>query len=166
MKHNKKGRFEKENNIDRFYNKIKKSKDNDCWIWTGWIMKNSLGYGGFYYKEKDTTAHRASYMIHKGDVPNGMCVCHTCDNPKCVNPDHLWLGTYQDNMDDMKRKKRHNCLKGEKVLKHKLKQSEVKVIRFAYKMGFSNQYQLSKLYNISQSVISEIINRKAWKHVK
>lgn len=77
----------------RFWSKVNKA---DCWIWIG--ATNSKGYGSFGLDGKTTSTHRISYMIHKGDIPGGMVVCHTCNNPPCVNPDHLYLGTAYDNM--------------------------------------------------------------------
>lgn len=83
----------------RFNTKYLINEHTDCWEWTR--ATNNIGYGMFRVRKGIMrTAHRVSYELHKGDIPPGMCVCHTCDNPKCVNPDHLWLGTVQDNMDD------------------------------------------------------------------
>jgi hypothetical protein len=79
---------------------------NNCWIWTG--AKNYNGYGRFKYKKKMYGAHRFAYILYKEDIPEELCVCHTCDNPSCVNPDHLWLGTRKENNKDMIRKGRDN----------------------------------------------------------
>lgn len=90
----------------RFYDKFIAGKSNECWEWKGAI--NNVGYGMFRENnDKMVTAHRKSYELHKGEIPKGMCICHSCDNPKCVNPDHLWLGTIKDNIDDMIRKGRN-----------------------------------------------------------
>ncbi len=81
------------------------NKTENCWLWTGCIGK--WGYGNFRLINKTVLAHRLSWMLHNGEIPNEMFVCHSCDNPACVNPDHLWIGTHQDNIDDMMEKGRY-----------------------------------------------------------
>ena len=88
---------------ERFFEKV--NKTDSCWLWTGAL--SSSGYGSFGVAGKATAAHRYSYQIHNGEIPEGLIICHTCDTPSCVNPDHLWLGTYSDNMKDMVAKDRH-----------------------------------------------------------
>lgn len=95
----------------RLLNKYVENETTGCWEWTG--GKNNVGYGFVRDGDKMRTAHRVSYEMHNNTtIPKGMCVCHSCDNPLCINPDHLWLGTRKQNSEDMIRKGRqHNWTK-------------------------------------------------------
>src|SRR4030095_5139968 len=88
----------------RFYSKVNLPNENGCMIWTASKLPN--GYGQFTYKKKQIKAHRFSYVLHIGQIPKSMYVCHTCDNPSCVAPDHLFLGTAKDNAQDKMKKGR------------------------------------------------------------
>lgn len=100
---------------DRFDQKWLKDKHSDCWIWSAAI--DTCGYGIIGLNSKTIHAHRMSWMLKNDKViPDGMCVCHTCDNPPCVNPDHLFLGSHRDNRDDAIRKGRWP--KGHKISNH------------------------------------------------
>ncbi len=89
--------------LERFFAKVAVSSDG-CWEWLA--AKNKDGYGLFYWEGRMRPAHVASYLIHTGPIPSGILVCHTCDNPSCVRPDHLWLGSHTDNARDRERKGR------------------------------------------------------------
>ncbi len=94
-------------NEQRFWKKIRKPDfANGCWEWLGYL--DPKGYGTFGVNNKVFKAHRYSYLIHFGPIPEKLCVCHHCDNPQCCNPDHLFLGTHNDNMQDMIKKGRSN----------------------------------------------------------
>lgn len=109
--------------MERFIAKVEKT--DTCWNWTGAIR--GKGYGAFKYNERVLDAHRVSYMIHIGPIPEGLLVCHTCDNRKCVNPAHLFLGTYTDNMQD--------CIKKGRFCKTNNKDKMIHPSQGAYKRG-------------------------------
>jgi hypothetical protein len=114
-------------------------------------------------------AHRISWEIHFGDIPDGLYVLHTCDNPPCANPVHLFLGTQRDNIDDMLRKGRsaygHPGRQGEKAWMAKLTDDQVREIRSLYEVGRISQLALARRYGITQTTIGSIVRRATWKHI-
>ena len=145
---------------ERFWSKVDKtSNPNGCWEWTASKYKD--GYGRYWINNKTLRAHRYSYEIHNIPITNDLYVCHTCDNPACVNPAHLFLGTPKDNMDDKVSKGRCQDQKGLKNPFVKLSEADILDIR-SRKLS-SNQY--IKKYGISQTHFYAIINRKTWTHI-
>ena len=142
-----------ERQLEHFWSKVQKS---NCWEWTG-STKN--GYGLLRVNGSDYYAHRISYAITNED-PGKFCVCHTCDNPKCVNPSHLWLGTHLDNMGDMVAKRRHSH--GEKTPQAKLTKEQVKEI-----LESKETHQiLSDRYGVSRRHIGDIRTGVCWNHLE
>ena len=137
---------------DRFFRKIEINKGNGCWEWTASITW--CGYGHIkLFGNKLIMAHRASWIIHNGEIPKGKFVLHKCDNRKCVNPSHLWLGTNKENIIDAHKKGR---------LWSKLKKEDVDIIRKRYKETNIQQWKLAEEFNVDQGLISKIINNKIW----
>lgn len=151
-----------------FYDHIEVTKS--CWIWGGSVDKN--GYGKFC----NGRSHRFSYFLHFGEFPKDMWVLHTCDNPQCVNPNHLFIGTNQDNVDDRERKNRGaKGLKNGSYTKPETRRigslnglskfTEEQIVEIRNMSPDKSQSQIAKIFNTTQVNIGRIINRKTWKHV-
>lgn len=154
-----------EKDIRRFFNKVLLPKDNNsdlCWEWGR--SKNIGGYGNFDIKDFTYRAHRVSYFIHYKVDPLQLCVCHKCDNPSCVNPKHLFLGTDKDNVHDMHRKGRFSKREGIFGTRSKLNVEQVSDIRDSFKSGIS-VVQLSKMYNVTTTLILNVIKNKTYKNI-
>lgn len=143
----------------KFFHYVKKT--NNCWLWTGGCFKKT-GYGAAHKGSKTISAHRLSWEIHNGEIPKSIFVCHSCDNKKCVNPSHLFLGSYLDNIADMVSKGRSLC--GEKHSMAKLNNDSVIKIRNLKKNGITFK-QLAKLFKINETHVKRIVYRKLWKHI-
>lgn len=163
---------------------------NQCWRWTG--GKLHYGYGGFYWKGEKMRAHRRSFEMYVADIPNGMFVCHKCDNPECSNPSHLFLGTLQSNSHDMAMKGRglkgdrnpsrmypdkllrgddhwsrrmpEKRAKGERINTARLNPDLVLEIRQMFSLGAS-QGSLAKKFGVTRRAISMVIHRLSWRHI-
>ena len=142
-------------NEERFIGKFR--DDGGCWIWTG--ANNGKGYGIFWYDGRNVTAHRASYMIHRGAIPGGLCVLHTCDVRACVNPDHLFLGTVADNSRDMVNKGR--SAKGEKINYAKLTADQVLFLRTSKEPTTV----IARRWGMSPNHIGTVRRGMWWKHI-
>ena len=149
--------------VEKFWSRVDKS--SACWEWTS--HKDTKGYGRVNIRGVETKAHRYSWELHNGPIPEGdwcgtTCVCHSCDNPACVNPAHLFLGTHQDNMADMVKKERQT--KGTDVNTNKLSAEDVNEIREHYDSGLFSQQEIANYYNVAQTNISAIIRYESWGH--
>ena len=140
---------------DRFEEKIEKDPNHIdcCWVWSASLHPE--GYGRFGLDGKTQKAHRVSYEIYKGSIPDGYCVCHTCDNPACVNPNHLFLGTVAENNADKTEKGR---------AAKKLSAIEVRKIRAALKIGCSLN-TLANMFEVSRAMIVKIKHGRSWKGI-
>jgi hypothetical protein len=145
---------------DRFWANIKKGAPDECWPYTGFI--NAGGYGRFYVGKVGILSHRAVWAIFAGEFPSAH-VCHKCDNRRCCNPGHLFIGTQADNMRDMKEKGRSQ--KGEAKPQAKLTEQAVRAIRQQAQLQFIQQKILAERYGVGATTIHSIVHRRKWKHV-
>ena len=143
----------------RFEIKVKKS-DTGCWEWIA--AKHPKGYGNFSLGGRVMKAHRVAYQLYVGEIPEGLCVCHRCDNPSCVNPSHLFLGTNADNTHDRDNKGRGSY--GENRPNAKLTDNKVSEIRARWQGGVS-MTNLGKEYGVARQTISNIVHRRKWMRV-
>lgn len=149
--------------FERFKNIGWTVTDNDCWEWNG--SRNARGYGQINSGLKTKSGHprpvlapRVAWSMAYGEPSSEQAVCHKCDNPKCVNPKHLFLGTKADNNADMAKKRR--TLNGEYRPQTKLSDLDIALIRKTYASGKYSQAQVAKMFSISASHVSLVVNRK------
>lgn len=156
-----------EDPVERFWSFVKKT--SICWNWTG--SKFSGGYGQFSIGGKNKRAHRFSYELHTGGIPAGSLICHTCDNTSCVNPGHLFLGTWKTNAQDMISKGRKACTAGERNGQSKITKQKADRIRRLYLKNTSagrysrkeySQDKLAMKFGLSQGAVHKIITGKTW----
>lgn len=160
---------------ERFRRHVAAAGPDDCWLWTG--RRDTHGYGRFVLHGKRRFAHRVAWALANGKDPSNLLVCHHCDNPRCVNPSHLFVGTQIDNIADMDAKGRrapmpqpeptygpHKARLGESNGSAKLTNEAVREIRRLAATG-SSQSSIARLYGITQVHVSDIIRRHAWRHI-
>lgn len=150
--------------FERFMGKVIQSDVESCWEWIGSFSTG--GYGRFHIGANGQfqAARLAWEHFNESPIPDGMQVCHKCDNPACVNPYHLFIGTHQDNMQDCKSKRRGTH--GERNWKTKLTEKDVVAIRRRYSRGDIAQSDLAREYGVQLPAISKVVTRHTWRHVQ
>lgn len=136
-------------------------EDTGCEIFRGYKRKD--GYGNKWFRGKNDYAHRVSWVLSFGEIPEGMIVCHTCDNPSCVNPEHLFLGTQKDNIQDMYKKKRNPNFIGENNSQSLLKEEDVKFIKLFG--GVFTRAKLADMFGVGISTVQDILKERTWTHI-
>ena len=144
--------------INAIFDKKYVEDKNGCWRWIGYKDKGGYGHIGF----GGEMIHRFSYRRFKGEIPEGLCVCHTCDVRDCVNPNHLWLGTTQENTADKISKGRQ--IRGEKIGSSKLKDEDILKIR-KMRIEGKKQKEICEAFGISRATVMLICQNKLWKHI-
>ena len=141
--------------------------DTGCWNWTSSTRNN---YGRLIVgsrtdgTRKSVSAHRLSYETFVGTIPDGMVVCHKCDNPKCINPDHLFVGTRQDNVDDREAKNRNNHFVGESSGRAKLSETDVVSMRRLREKGETFQ-SIADRFGVAKKTTIQAVKGETWKHI-
>lgn len=154
------------NRLASFWAKVQKT--NSCWNWTAGRLTRKYpakAYGCFRVGGAMLGAHRVSWVIHNGAIPESMSILHKCDNPGCVNPAHLFLGTQRDNVQDMENKRRGRHPKGSAAGLAKLNETQVVGIKIRINSGES-LYQIAESYAVTDCCIRDIAKGRTWKHIK
>ena len=151
-----------------FWSKVNiKNNTRECWEWQG--AKKPRGYGNVKVNKQYFSAHRVSFILANGPIPEGYIVCHICDNPSCCNPTHMMLGTHKSNTADMliknRQKKKHTAARGEGNGKSKLSEENIRDIRKIYAAKIMNQYELAVKFGVTQPTIGHIVRNETWRHV-
>lgn len=146
--------------VARFWKKVNKTEG--CWNWTAGVLKGAFPYGRFMLNKRKYLAHRLAYFFTQGFIPDDVDVLHKCDNPRCCNPDHLFLGTDIDNSRDCVAKGRHAY--GERSGQARLSAGDVRDLRELYAIGMSFA-RLAPLYGVNEATVRSAVRGDTWKHV-
>lgn len=148
---------------ERFWSKVRRGPIGSCWLWVAGT--DGSGYGMFAPNGNTIGAHRVSWVLEMGEIPDGLCVLHQCDNPPCVNPTHLFLGTHQSNSDDKCRKGRQYHPVGEKNGRSKLLSADVKKIHELFLRASLSKEALGRQFGVSSTTIRHILTGETWPHL-
>lgn len=152
---------------ERFWGKIDKRSPNECWEWQA--GKSNKGYGRLWVNGDNVNAHVFSYELHNGPIPRGLFVLHKCDNRRCVNPNHLFLGTQQDNIDDMRAKGResypgHSGMPGERNGNARFTNEQVKVLREQFLIANCSVMAFARSHNVPENTMRKIIRFQTYRN--
>lgn len=149
----------------KFWDRVDVREPHECWNWIGHAQRrSSCGYGLFNVHSRAMRAHRASWIIHNGTIQRGQFVCHSCDNRRCVNPSHLFLGTPLDNSRDAASKSRLRPPRGSEQRTAKLAETDIVAI-LQRRMAGDSISAIARDYDVATSLVVNICQRKAWRHV-